>query len=103
VAWAAHVESRRLGGIRLSVAGREFLLSLGAGSGDRSLPIRSSAGIVWCIRRRDQKAAGRIGTCSAEPAAALRRAARDGPCVPHPNHANPVILSEIAWLTDMYV
>jgi hypothetical protein len=28
---------------------------------------------------------------------------RDGPCVPHFNHANPVILPEIAWLADIYV
>jgi hypothetical protein len=28
---------------------------------------------------------------------------RDGSCVSHPNHANPVILSEIAWLADIYV
>jgi hypothetical protein len=32
-----------------------------------------------------------------------RGAARDGSCVSHPNHANPVILSEIAWLADIYV
>jgi hypothetical protein len=32
-----------------------------------------------------------------------RKAARSGPCDPHPNYANHVILSEIAWLTDMHV